>query len=204
MSAIIKTGRSAKSVQLPLCGPSGPSPQLLECPVAAHFITRIGKTKCASSGSISGISDASLQSPLKVEGVELNIRQRLAENEWKGEIGFTIESREPERVVARMPVTEAAKNPFGTMHAGALIWFADIAATLCAIGDLDSIGEDGSGFPLAVDLHTVLSGNEKAGDLIATSTTVKRGGKLIVIRTEVRGETGRLLIDMTTTHLRAG
>jgi uncharacterized protein (TIGR00369 family) len=134
--------------------------------------------------------------------MELNIRQRLAENEWKGEIGFTIESREPERVVARMPVTEAAKNPFGTMHAGALIWFADIAATLCAIGDLDSIGEDGSGFPLAVDLHTVLSGNEKAGDLIATSTTVKRGGKLIVIRTEVRGETGRLLIDMTTTHLR--
>ncbi len=142
--------------------------------------------------------------PLKVESMETNIRQKLAENKWKGEIGFTIESREPERVVARMPVTEAAKNPFGTMHAGALIWFADIAATLCAIGDLDSIGEDGSGFPLAVDLHTVLSGNEKAGDLIATSTTVKRGGKLIVIRTDVRGDTGRLLIDMTTTHLRAG
>ncbi|MBE1284492.1 MAG: PaaI family thioesterase [Rhodobacteraceae bacterium] len=134
----------------------------------------------------------------------MNIREKLAENEWKGEIGFIIENREPDRVIARMPVTDAARNPFGTMHAGALIWFADIAATLCAIGDLDSIDDDGSGFPLAVDLHTVLSGNEKAGDLIATSTTVKRGGKLIVIRTEVHGETGRLLIDMTTTHLRAG
>jgi len=141
---------------------------------------------------------------LKAESMEMNIKQKLAENEWKGGIGFTIESREPERVVARMPVSQAAKNPFGTMHAGALIWFADIAATLCAIGDPDSIGEDGSGFPLAVDLHTVLSGNEKAGDLIATSTTVKRGGKLIVIRTDVRGDTGRLLINMTTTHLRAG
>lgn len=140
----------------------------------------------------------------KIEGIEMNIREKLAANEWKGEIGFTIESREPERVVAKMPVTEAAKNPFGTMHAGALIWFADIAATLCAIGDLETIGEDGSGFPIAVDLHTVLSGNERTGDLIATSTTVKRGGKLIVIRTEIRGETGRLLIDMTTTHLRAG
>lgn len=103
---------------------------------------------------------------LKAESMEMNIKQKLAENEWKGEIGFTIESREPERVVARMPVSQAAKNPFGTMHAGALIWFADIGATLCAIGDPDSIGEDGSGFPLAVDLHTVLSGNEKAGDLI--------------------------------------
>ncbi|WPZ22748.1 PaaI family thioesterase [Sulfitobacter faviae] len=136
--------------------------------------------------------------------MEANIRQKLAENKWKGEIAFIIESREPERVIARMPVTEAAKNPFGTMHAGALIWFADIAATLCAIGDLESIGEDGSGFPLAVNLHTVLSGNENAGDLIAISKTDRRGGKLIVIRTDVRGDTGRLLIDMTTTHLRAG
>lgn len=92
-------------------------------------------------------------SPLKAESMEMNIKQKLAENEWKGEIGFTIESRAPERVVARMPVIQAAKNPFGTMHAGAQIWFVDIAATLCAIGDLDSIGEDGSGFPLAVDQH---------------------------------------------------
>ncbi len=134
----------------------------------------------------------------------LDIKQNLAENEWTGEIGFTIESREPEKVVARMPVTDAAKNPFGTMHAGALIWFADIAATLCAVGDLDSVGADGSGFPLAIDLHTVLLGNVTEGDLRATSTTVKRGSKLIVVRTEVTGKTGRLLIDMTTTHLRAG
>lgn len=134
----------------------------------------------------------------------MNIREKLAENEWKGEVGFIIENREPDRVIARMPGTNAARNPFGTMHAGALIWFADIAATLCAIGDLESIGKDGSGFPLAIDLHTVLSGNERAGDLIATSTTVKRGGKLIVIRTEVRGETDRLLVDMTTTRLRSG
>ena len=102
-----------------------------------------------------------------------------------------------------MPVSDDAKNPFGTMHAGALIWFADIAATLCAVGDVESIKDDGKGFPLAVDLHTVLLGNEIEGVLTARSTTVKRGRKLIIIRTEVFGETGRLLIDMTTTHLRA-
>ena len=134
----------------------------------------------------------------------MNIRRKLAGDHWGGRIDFTIESRESDRIVAKMPVTEDAKNPFGTMHAGALIWFADIAATLCAIGDLETIGENGEGFPLAIDLHVVVTGNESAGILTATATTTKRGKKLVVIRTEVRGETGRLMIDMTTTHLRAG
>jgi len=133
----------------------------------------------------------------------MNIKQKLAENHWEGQIEFTIETREPDRIVAKMPVTDKAKNPFGTMHAGALIWFADIAATLCAVGDLDTIDENGKGFPLAVDLHTVLLGNERDGVLTAQSTTVKRGRKLIIVRTEVTGETGRLLIEMTTTHIRA-
>lgn len=133
----------------------------------------------------------------------MNIKQKLAANHWSGRIEFTIETRDPDMVVAKMPVSDEAKNPFGTMHAGALIWFADIAATLCAIGDLETIDENGKGFPLAVDLHTVLLGNERGGELTARSTTVKRGRKLIIVRTEVFGETGRLLIDMTTTHLRA-
>lgn len=133
----------------------------------------------------------------------MSIKQNLAENHWSGRIDFTIETRDTDLVVAKMPVTNEAKNSFGTMHAGALIWFADIAATLCAVGDLETIEENGKGFPLAVDLHTVLLGNESKGELTARATTVKRGRKLIIIRTEVFGETGRLLIDMTTTHLRA-
>jgi acyl-coenzyme A thioesterase PaaI-like protein len=87
--------------------------------------------------------------------------------------------------------------------AGALIWLADVAATLCAVGDLNSIEEDGAGFPLAIDLHTVLTGNEKDGTLTATAMATKRGKKLIIIHTEVRGQSGRLIIDMTTTHLRS-
>ena len=134
---------------------------------------------------------------------KMNIKQKLSQNKWTGQIEFTIETRDPDLVVAKMPVSEEAKNPFGTLHAGALIWFADIAATLCAVGDLESIDENGKGFPLAVDLHTVLLGNEREGELTARSTTVKRGRKLIIVRTEVFGEMGRLLIDMTTTHLRA-
>ncbi len=133
----------------------------------------------------------------------MDIKNKLAADKWRGEIEFTIESREPDKVTAKMPVLEAAKNPFGTMHAGALIWFADVVATLCAIGDLSSVEDDGSGFPLAVDLHSVLSGNAKSGDILATAKVVKRGSTLVIVRTEVRSETGTLLIAMTTTHLRA-
>ena len=43
--------------------------------------------------------------------MELNIKQKLAENHWTGQIEFTIESRDPKRVVAKMLVADAAKNP---------------------------------------------------------------------------------------------
>jgi len=133
----------------------------------------------------------------------MNVRQNLAADHWEGSIDFTIESRDDDQVVATMPVADGIRNAFGTVHAGALIWFADVAATLCAVGDLNSIEDDGTGFPLAIDLHTVLTGNEKDGTLTATSVTTKRGKKLIIVRTEVRGQTGRLIIEMTTTHLRS-
>jgi len=132
------------------------------------------------------------------------LKDLLAQDHWAGRVNLTIELREPDRVVAKMPASDEAMNPFGTMHAGALIWFADITATLCAIGDLKTVDDEGRGFPLVIDLHSVLVGNESEGNLTATSTTTKRGKKIIIVRTEVHGETGRLLIDMTTTHLRAG
>lgn len=133
----------------------------------------------------------------------MNVRDRLTTDHVKGEIAFTIESRSKERVIARMPVTDGILNPFGTVHAGAMIWFADVTATVCAIGDPANVGEDGQGFPLAVDLHTVLAGNQRDGELVAIAHPVRRGKNLIVIRTEVTGHDGRLLISMTTTHVPA-
>ena len=34
-----------------------------------------------------------------------------------------------------MPIGDGMLNPFGTVHAGALLWFADVVATVLAIGD---------------------------------------------------------------------
>ncbi len=134
----------------------------------------------------------------------MSVSDKLGTRRYEGGIAFEIVSSGGDEAVSKMPVTESMLNPFGTVHAGALIWFADITATVCAIGDPSSVDAGGKGFPLAVDLHCVLLANQRDGELTATSRIVRRGGKLVVVRTEVTGAEGRLLIDMTTTHLRAG
>lgn len=133
----------------------------------------------------------------------MSVTDQSSQRHYEGGIAFDIIEAGPDRAVAQMPVTVSMLNPFGTVHAGAMIWFADVTATVCAIGDPATIGEGGAGFPLAVDLHTILAGNQRDGILTATATPVRRGKSLVVIRTDVTGEGGRLLISMTTTHIPA-
>lgn len=51
---------------------------------------------------------------------------------------------------------------------------ACITSQLCAVGEIQSVDENGRGFPLAIDLHTVLVGNERDGMLTAVATPVRR------------------------------
>jgi 1,4-dihydroxy-2-naphthoyl-CoA hydrolase len=123
--------------------------------------------------------------------------------DWHGEIAFSIVEASEEHVRARMPVTPGVLNPLGMVHAGAMIWFADVAATRLAIGDAQ-IGTDGEGFQLAIDLHAALVGNQRDGELFAEARFVRRGKRVTVVRTRVTGAEGRLLLDMTTTHVPSG
>ena len=123
--------------------------------------------------------------------------------DWHGEISFSIVEANEEHVRAVMPVTPGILNPFGIVHAGAMIWFADVAATRLAIGAAQ-IGADGKGFQLAIDLHAALVGNERDGELVAEARFVRRGKRVSVVRTRVTGTDGKLLLDMTTTHLPSG
>lgn len=133
----------------------------------------------------------------------MSISDRFSATHFEGGLAFDIVEAGAERTVSTMQVTAGMLNPFGTVHAGAMIWLADVTATVCAIGDPASIGADGAGFPLAVDLHTVLATNQRDGVLTATATPARRGRGLVVIRTEVTGEHDRLLIAVTTTHVPA-
>ena len=101
-----------------------------------------------------------------------------------------------------MPITPGCLNPFGTVHAGALIWFADVIATVCAVGSPDAVTPEGQGFPVAIDMHSALMANARSGVMIARATPIKRGRKLIVMRTEITHQDA-LVMTMTSSHLRS-
>ncbi len=118
------------------------------------------------------------------------------------EIEFELEEVNDQHAVSRMPVSSKMLNPFGTVHAGAMIWFADVTATVLALGT-ETIPEDGKGFPLAINLASSLLGNQRKGELRAEATFVHKGKQLMVVRTRVTGDQGKLLAEITTTHVPA-
>lgn len=118
----------------------------------------------------------------------------------QGQIDFTITERTGDRVTAEMPIISGIKNPFGTVHAGAILWFADVAATVLAMNS-DSALEGMKGFPLAISLNANLLGNQTEGALRAVASFVKKGKSVSVVRTVVSGTDGKLIADVTTSHV---
>lgn len=119
-----------------------------------------------------------------------------------GRIEFFIEKRHADYVVSRMPVTPGVVNPYGVVQAGAMIWLADVTASVLAVQE-QTVGSDGKGFPLAIDIHTALVGNQRDGEIKAEARFVRRGKNVLVIRTRVTGRDDKVLAEVTTTHIRA-
>lgn len=119
-----------------------------------------------------------------------------------GNIQFSVIEQTSDKVVGEMPVLAGILNPFGTAHAGATLWFADVCATMLAFGGA-KMEPGGAGFPLAISLDAKLLGNQKDGVFRATAVYVKKGRRLSVVRTTVTGTDGRLIADVTTSHVPA-
>ena len=119
-----------------------------------------------------------------------------------GRIEFSVEERHEDYVISRMPVSAGILNPLGVVQAGAMVWLADVTASVLAIGSRE-IGPEGKGFPLAVDLHVTLLGNQRDGEIKAEARFVRKGERLLVIRTRLTGKENRLLAEVTSTHIPA-
>ncbi|MDP3859837.1 MAG: PaaI family thioesterase [Stagnimonas sp.] len=120
-----------------------------------------------------------------------------------GRIEFELVEQGADKVVGRMPVQAGVLNPFGTVHAGATLWFADVCATVLAFGGAE-VQESQAGFPLAINLNAQLLGNQREGVFTATAVYVKKGKRLSVVRTTVTGLDGRIIAEVTTSHVPAG
>jgi 1,4-dihydroxy-2-naphthoyl-CoA hydrolase len=129
-------------------------------------------------------------------------RTRQLENivHVKGSLEFTVTERDADRIVSEMPITPGITNPFGVVHAGAILWFADVTATVLVMGDAAPTA-DMKGFPLAISLNANFVGNQREGSLKAVASFVKKGRTVSVVRTVVSGAEGRLIAEVTTSHV---
>ena len=131
------------------------------------------------------------------------LQEHIQSSERSGSISFTIEERSEACVISRMTIQKGVLNPFGVVQAGAMIWLADVTASVLVL-EAHTVAPSGKGFPLAIDLHTSLFGNQKDGDIRAESRFVRRGRKVSVVRTRLLGNNDKLLAEMTSTHVPAG
>lgn len=120
--------------------------------------------------------------------------------EVSGQIQFTVVSQAIDEVVSEMPIQPGILNPYGTVHAGATLWFADVTATLLVLAGAET-SAGMKGFPLAINLSANLAGNAREGKFVARATYVKRGQSVSIVRTSVTDEAGRLIADVTTSHV---
>lgn len=120
--------------------------------------------------------------------------------ETKGEIRFSLVSSSAGEVVSEMPIEKGILNPFGIVNAGAILWFADVTASLLILNGVNPEGGM-KGFPLAINLNANFMGNRKDGKLIAKSTYVKKGRTVSVVRTMVTDLEQAIIAEVTTNHV---
>jgi uncharacterized protein (TIGR00369 family) len=119
---------------------------------------------------------------------------------FEGSIEFSIIERADDRVVSEMPIRTGIKNPFGVVHVGAILWLADVTATVLVMGSAQA-SEGMKGFPLAITLNANFIGNQTDGMFTAVSSFVKRGHTVSIVRTLVHGANEKLIADVTTNHV---
>jgi uncharacterized protein (TIGR00369 family) len=115
-------------------------------------------------------------------------------------LGFEPGEVDAEHAVSRLHTRPHHLNPMGAIHGGALISLADNVATRMA--NHAQVGGPNEGkFMSGIDLHATFLSNQQGGTITATARPVRVGRRLTVIRTQVTGDGGKLLLELTTTHI---
>jgi 1,4-dihydroxy-2-naphthoyl-CoA hydrolase len=120
---------------------------------------------------------------------------------FEGSIEFSIVEATDNRVVSEMPIRAGIKNPFGVVHVGAILWLADVTATVLVMGPGAQASEGMKGFPLGITLNANFIANQTEGMFTAVSSFVKRGHTVSIVRTLVYGANKKLIADVTTNHV---
>ncbi|MCK9495922.1 MAG: PaaI family thioesterase [Dehalococcoidia bacterium] len=93
-------------------------------------------------------------------------------------------------------------NPTGMIHGGVFISLSDNVATTMANRAHQAIDGD-ERFMVGIDLHASMISNQPGGTITFEARPVRVGRRVAFIRTTVTGDGGRLLAEVTTTHVPA-
>lgn len=126
----------------------------------------------------------------------------MSDHSFSGTIDFEITGVNAREALGEMPIGPGIQNPYGTIHAGALVWFADVVATNLVLGG-EQPQEGMDSFPVAVTLNAQLLSNRRDGLLIARAAWLRRGRRISTVRTLVADSEGAVLLDLTSTHISA-
>lgn len=101
---------------------------------------------------------------------------------------------------ARLKVEDHHCNPTGNINGGVFLSMADNVSTGAATDAyFEKTGE--RKFLVGVDLHAVFLANQQGGSLTALPEVVRVGRRITIIRTRIVGDGGRVLAEVTTTHV---
>ena len=113
-----------------------------------------------------------------------------------GTLGVTIDEASRDRVAGKLPVRPEICTAGNIVHGGAIMALADSAGGAAAFANLPQ----GSGGTSTIESKTNFLGAVREGTVTATAKPLHIGGSTIVIETELRNDTGKLVGKVTQTQ----
>ncbi len=104
-------------------------------------------------------------------------------------------------VAMAMPIGPSVRQGTGVFAAGALMQLADVAATSLYFNALRADGVEQPPFPLSIQISMNLIRNTNTGSATSESRFLHRGRTLVVVESKVKDDNGKLLCEVTSTHV---
>jgi 1,4-dihydroxy-2-naphthoyl-CoA hydrolase len=111
-------------------------------------------------------------------------------------LGMRADVYTADAVVLSLDWSPALCTSSGLLHGGVIMALADSAGGACAFLNLP----EGAGGTATIESKTNFLGAVRRGSVTASATPLHRGSSTIVVETEVRDDTGRLVAKVTQTQ----
>jgi len=124
------------------------------------------------------------------------LAERFEGAPYTADLGFRIDTIEPDRVQVRLPFKDAIANPGGALHGGVTASSIDVAGVLAAWTGIDP-RPDLRGGTLDLGVNYLAAAIEE--DIVATAEVLRRGKEIVYTAVTVRNDGGkRIAAGMVT------